>query len=105
MRKEFEHETATAAVRHHGGGLASLVNMFSRTRRKGHATALMQKVVDYADEQHLTLMLVAQRHSITTGLNDEQLVEFYKKFGFRVRDNTLPVVMERPVKGTIDTLS
>jgi hypothetical protein len=64
----------------------------------------MVKAVNYADEHNLTLMLVAQRYNITTGLNDEQLVEFYKQFGFHVRGEGLPVVMERPVKGTFETL-
>lgn len=64
----------------------------------------MLKAVNYADENNLTLMLVAQRYGVTTGLNDEQLVEFYKQFGFRVRGEGFPVIMERPVKGVLETL-
>lgn len=65
----------------------------------------MQKVVNYADENGLTLMLVAQRYGITTGASDEQLVKFYKQFGFKVRGESLPVIMERPVRGHVETLS
>lgn len=64
----------------------------------------MAKATDYADQNGLTLVLVAQRFQITTGLNDEQLVEFYKQFGFRVMGEGLPVMMERPVKGYVQTL-
>lgn len=66
------------------GKLYSLRNMFSRTRGQGHANGVMDRIVEYADKNNSTIILVIQRYGYNDhkALNNKQLEEFYRKFGF-----------------------
>lgn len=46
----------------------------------------MEKICKYADERGITLILIAQAygHFDHKALDNDQLVEFYKKFGFEI---------------------
>lgn len=61
---------------------AMLSDLYSREPRKGHATAVMKKAVEFADERGVTLYLQAKRYGYSRGLDNKQLVSFYEKFGF-----------------------
>lgn len=68
---------------------ATLSDVSSRIRGQGHARNVLQQIVDYADSENLTVRLTVQsfgfRNFQGTSLNNDQLEEFYGKFGF-VRD-------------------
>lgn len=72
-------------------------NVFSKVRRQGHATGVMRLITDYADTYGITLYLVVQRYGNPRWdhLDNLQLIEFYKKFGFEVKDEKKPVSMVR----------
>ncbi len=57
-------------------------NLKSADRGKGHASALMDYVTKYADEMGFTLTLNAYASGGEDGLNQKQLMDFYKRKGF-----------------------
>lgn len=60
-----------------------LSSLFSVIRNQGYASALMQEICDWADENDVYLWLVAKPYGTPHGtLNPEQLVRFYQRFGF-----------------------
>ena len=60
-----------------------LSSLFSVTRNQGYASALMQMMCDWADENGIYLWLVAKPYGTPHGtLNPQQLVNFYNRFGF-----------------------
>lgn len=61
-----------------------LANVFSEERQQGHATALMQSVIEYADDNELTVYLTARRYGHPIGPDNDVLVDLYKKFGFEI---------------------
>lgn len=92
----FMYENASLSLTLWGDGTAALSSLYSQTRRKGHATGLMQMVTEFADANGLKLMLTAAPYS-TDGPNHGQLVAFYERFGFRapVYVDGTPTFMER----------
>lgn len=80
----FKHESASARIKEVSGN-SMLCHVYSRERRQGHATGLMEKVCRYADENGITLYLVADPYKTTMQsdiMTPGQLEEFYRKFGF-----------------------
>lgn len=72
-----------------------LHNLRSAVLAHGHASALLQIVIDWADEQGVDIQLVVQgygRHGI---LNNKQLVAFYEKYGFEKCNTVTPAHMSR----------
>jgi GNAT superfamily N-acetyltransferase len=60
-----------------------LSSLFSVTRNQGYATALMNMMCDWADENGVYLWLVAKPYGTPHGtLNPAQLINFYERFGF-----------------------
>lgn len=97
---ELTYESASARIKNKGTKHL-VTNVVAQERGLGHGTGLMRRVTEYADARGLDLELIAHpSHSmpIQTVLNHEQLVEFYKKFGFRVIVWTKPVRMLRLCK-------
>lgn len=83
----LKHESASVTLRVWKDGEAIVTDLIARDRRKGHATELMHKVVDFADDEGLTLILLARRYGHPIGPDNMQLKKFYEKFGFvRERD-------------------
>lgn len=80
-RALFKHESAsvmvTPAEDHYW-----ISHLYSIVPRKGHATVVLQKVVDWADENELVLKLTAKQYGNVHGLTTKQLHTFYQKFGF-----------------------
>lgn len=52
-------------------------------RNTGIATSLMNDVVDWADEKHIAILCTVNAYG---DLDTNQLVKFYKKFGFEVEE-------------------
>jgi hypothetical protein len=67
--------------------LASLSEVHSAVKGQGHATRLLNDVIDYADKNGLTIASAAQPYGDEEGaLSFTQLINFYKKFGFVFAD-------------------
>lgn len=92
----FRHESATAKLTLYGS-VASLSSLYSRKLGQGHATELMRQVIRFADVNKLELVLEVGRfgYSHKGALDNEQLFEFYEKFGF-VRADSRSKIMRRP---------
>ena len=85
---EFEYESASCEVTIVSGqGLVHRV--YSKDRGKGHANGLLRRVTEWADENDLELFLRAQAygHPVQTILDNNQLIQFYGKFGFERTDS------------------
>jgi len=63
---------------------ATISNLYSRERGKGHAGKLMQMVIDWADVNGLNLQLAVGRYGHPIGPNNDVLTRFYEKFGFTI---------------------
>lgn len=81
---KFKHETAQVQLIVWENGDATVSALYSKERKQGHATALMQQVVEYADERNMRLILDAQQFGHPIGPDNSYLVAFYERFGFMV---------------------
>jgi hypothetical protein len=77
----FSHKSASLSLKTRDGFLL-LTNLYSIKPGNGHATELMGKVEEYADQHKVVIKLIAKQYGNARGLNNDQLVTFYKKFGF-----------------------
>ena len=94
---EFKHETARLVLHIWDDKEATVSSLHSTQRKQGHATGLMEKVISYADEHGLSLILDAQQFGHPIGPDNAYLVEFYKRFGFEVLNAKARVkTMRRP---------
>ena len=74
----------------------SVSSLWSDYRGRGHAIGLFERVIHLADALKLNLILeVAPYGDEPKGLDKDQLVSFYKKFGFEMIDST---TMERKIR-------
>lgn len=87
---DLSYESASCVLSERESGVW-VTGLYSTKPRKGHATGLMQKVIDFADERGLGLILVARQFGSTTGLNDSDLITFYEKFGFKVHTGKIMI--------------
>lgn len=80
---------------------ASIRDLYSEIRRKGHATKLLRRIVLLADVLGLTLILEADAYGLGERLDNSELERFYEKFGFViVDDGQKPSILERVPKST-----
>ncbi len=96
---EFRFESATCRLTPHGDGTADLTHLYSGQRGNGHATGVVTLALRYADEHELETYLLARGYGgpTQTMLSNEQLVEFYNKFGFVAIDGPFSTPrMKRP---------
>jgi len=86
-------------------GVWALSNLFSRHRGQGHATAVMKKVIAYADKNGLEIKLLVQRygHTDRKALDNLQLIAFYEKFGFQRIGEGRPIMMVRYASQRVST--
>jgi len=90
------YKTASCRLVDWEDGRVTLSSLHSEERNQGHATVLMQQMVDYFDNQNLTALLDAKPYGKRKdGLSTAQLITFYEKFGFKTVDNVKMVLMER----------
>ena len=88
--KIIKFESASARIKERDD-LFILCDVYARKRGLGHGKGVMQLVTEYADSEGLELVLQVRAYS-TVGkdvLTNEQLFEFYKRFGF-VKMGVLP---------------
>lgn len=82
------------------GQIREIVSLTSANPRKGHATTLMWTVCHEADQDRTVLILQPKRFA-DGELDDEKLVRWYSKFGFRTIQQE-PVLMARqPIVGRV----
>lgn len=78
----FTHESASADLILWGDGSASLIDVYSTDRGKGHVTKVLGKVKSYADENRINLILIAESHGDEPRPTTLQLKALYEKFDF-----------------------
>lgn len=93
-----QHGPATLKLSHNKlvpahirGGVLELTHLIvpEQHRRNGYASLLMQKVCAEADEAGKVLLLMPKPYDVI-GMDREQLVAFYERFGFQA-------IQQRPV--------
>lgn len=95
----FKYGSARAKLYQLESDLFALSDLWSEERGKGHATKVLQQIVDFADMERVTIKLIVQPygHPIATSLDNRKLEGFYQRFGFE-RDeggNPPPYTMTR----------
>lgn len=75
-----------ASVRLHemGDGTGLVTNLYSRRRRHGDASNALSLLLAVADEKELVLILYPMPYGPNPDRNKDALIEFYRKFGFRL---------------------
>jgi hypothetical protein len=82
---------------HMRSGIREVLNVISKSQRRGEATALLQQVCDEADRSGHILIL--KPVPFAEGLDAEQLERFYGKFGFVTTQEEPDRLMVRPPPG------
>ena len=75
-------------------GTATLHSLYSKTRGRGHASAVLKSACAYADENNTTLRLRV-RADEDGDLTDLQLEAFYARYGFVTDTPRFPLTMTR----------
>lgn len=98
----FGHESASVLLTVWDDEHATVSDLSSKVRNKGHASGVLHKVINLADDLGLVLLVEVEAYEngiVATpveGLSNTQLVGFYGKFGFMVvNEGEFPVLMER----------
>lgn len=80
----FSYRSATAKLTVWDEETATLGNVFSIKRGRGHGNGVMEKVVSYADNRDLTLLLEVQQFHYADKMSPDNagLRRWYAKFGF-----------------------
>lgn len=97
-RIDFNHDSASATLTlWEGSRFATLNNLESTDRMKGHATALLDDIVRFADASGLTVYLQSMAYGEEPRIPDLQLVSLYERFGFVAQDDfTTPFMTRNP---------
>jgi hypothetical protein len=82
MSATLKHKSASITLRPLPNNAVWVSNLYSEERMQGHATELMQQLVDKADEQGITLQLDARAYGHPFGMSTGALMIFYESFGF-----------------------
>lgn len=70
-------------IKHPGGLLLSSIFIPIAFRKQGYGSMLLKKVLEDADQKGITLFL----HASSSGwMEDSQLVAWYERYGFRMRN-------------------
>lgn len=88
-RMVFKYLSATVEIAESFGEPTwKVVNLKSEEPGRMHATVLMTGLCEWADERKIDLFLIAQASGDPRKgtLNNDQLMRFYEKFGFK-KDN------------------
>jgi ribosomal protein S18 acetylase RimI-like enzyme len=94
---EFKNESARCILHIWDDKSATVSSVHSVIRNQGHATGLMKKVTDYADEHGLALLLDVNQFGHPIGPDNAYLIGFYQRFGFEILNVRARVkTMRRP---------
>lgn len=78
----LRHKTASGTLWRVSEDRMMFSNLYSIQRGKGHATELMEKICEIADNENCLIRLEAKQYGDVHGLTTDELVEFYSKFDF-----------------------
>lgn len=81
--REYSLASASCRMVDWGNGRATISNLRSEERRKGHARELLQNICAAADLAGTTLILTAGSYGDDPKMTNAQLVDFYKTLGFK----------------------
>lgn len=82
MVAKLKHKSASVTLRPTENNTVWVANLYAEERMQGHASELMQQIVDKADEQGITLQLDARAYGTPYGMSTGALIIFYESFGF-----------------------
>lgn len=103
----FEYKTASAHLSMNDPITGWIMSFRSQELRQGHGTGLMRLMVEHADENGITMLLTVNAYGKNRDIpNNEQLEEFYARFGFRRLSGTsdqFPQMMRVPARGKLLT--
>lgn len=92
----FEENGARAVLRIFSDGrYAELATISSKYRRRGFATLMMLKALDYADFLNREVLLEVQPFGDGIGMRDHELKSWYMTFGFVNEGNDM--MSRRPI--------
>lgn len=94
----FAFEAASARVTLWDDQVAYITGVYSRIRGAGQASQVLKDICEFADDNQYTLQLDVSSYGNDNHLKmmDDQLLDWYAKFGFEVvPDGGQPVMMER----------
>lgn len=96
-RITFTYGDAQVTLSYEDDRTAKLTALYSESRGKGEATAVMMEAMQFADKQGTALWLEVQRYGDwRNSLDNKQLITFYERFGFDlVSDDRHPRWMTR----------
>jgi GNAT superfamily N-acetyltransferase len=60
------------------------MNVYAGRKRLGHGTAVMQKIIEWADQQDIYLKLLARPFDHGGIMDTRTLQAFYREFGFEM---------------------
>lgn len=89
----FRFEGASAKLVKQNRTLAVLSTLYSTKLGQGHATQVVQNIVDYADDHELRLILIASPFGYSSSFpvpDVYRLTAFYQKFGFEFDNGSRP---------------
>lgn len=94
-------ESASVSVKHVNAGRYRLANLYSVVPNQGHATALLNEIIEWAEAEHIDLELNARPYRVGEGHKPDvkSLILFYNKFGFEVESTDPKIFMVRVSKG------
>ncbi len=96
-RTTFSYGEAQVTLVFEDDTLARLINLYSESRGKGEAKAVMAEATSFADKHGIALWLEAKRYGTPLGsMDNRQLVNFYERFGFDIAEGRIqPYIMTR----------
>lgn len=96
-RITFSFGEAKVTISYEDDKTAKLSALYSKSRGRGDAKAVMMEAIQFADKHRTSLWLEVQRYGEwRNSLNNKQLVAFYERFGFDLLpDDKHPLRMVR----------
>lgn len=89
--KLFQYQTASVRLIIWGNGSATVQSLYAVKRRDGQGRKVMEMLIDFADENGLSLILsVGQFGTPEQALDNEGLIKFYESLGFVKWDRANP---------------
>lgn len=97
---QFREESASAHLIMFNDHEAVLSSVKSENRRQGHARLLLQKIMEYADDNGIVITLTVNRYGHPIGPPNEVLKALYSEFGFVVIGGieAKPIMQRTPVQ-------
>lgn len=107
-RITIKHESASAVLKQRDGNEETyeVTRVYANKRQQGHGTGLMETLTKFADTNGLFLTLVVRPYRAVADkiMDKNQLVRFYKKFGFvEIGTYYEPQMMRLPTLATCDS--